>query len=103
VLLWRKPRNTTNVCIKPLAKGVLCLYSKYGPVTALTPKTLEYNFTGPIKNKNMRYTWVSLAILAIWICTLLLMVSNRLSSPDSFFLFVMITTIALSYIGFHSP
>ncbi|MCX6731854.1 MAG: hypothetical protein NTX55_02620 [Candidatus Parcubacteria bacterium] len=50
----------------------------------------------------MRYTWVSLAILAIWISTLLLMVSNRLSSPESFFLFVMITTIVLSYIGFRS-
>jgi len=50
----------------------------------------------------MRYAWVSLAILAIWISTLFLMISNRLSSPESFFLFIMVTTIILSYIGFRS-
>ncbi|MBI4691969.1 MAG: hypothetical protein HY773_00785 [Candidatus Terrybacteria bacterium] len=50
----------------------------------------------------MRYAWVSLAILAIWISTVFLMVSNRLPNPESFFLFIMITTVALSYIGFRS-
>jgi hypothetical protein len=50
----------------------------------------------------MRYAWVSLAILAIWISTIFLMVSNRLSSPESYFLFIMITTIILASIGFRS-
>jgi hypothetical protein len=50
----------------------------------------------------MRYLWVSLAILAIWISAVFLMVSPRIADPDVFYLFVMGTTVVLSYIGFKS-
>ena len=50
----------------------------------------------------MRYAWVALAILAIWISATLLMVSPRIADPESFFLFIMGTTVVLSYIGFKS-
>ncbi len=50
----------------------------------------------------MRYAWVSLAILAIWISATLLMVSPRIPDGETFYLFVMATTVALSYIGFRS-
>lgn len=52
----------------------------------------------------MRYAWVSIALLAIWISATLLMVSTRpaIENGEVFYLFVMATTIALSYIGFRS-
>lgn len=48
----------------------------------------------------MRYAWVSLATLAIWVSAIFLLVSDRITNPEVFFLFVMVTTIVLSYIGF---
>ncbi len=50
----------------------------------------------------MRYAWVSLAVLAIWISSILLLVSDRITNPEAFFFFVMVTTIVLTYIGFKS-
>ncbi len=50
----------------------------------------------------MRYAWVALSILAIWISATLLIVSPRIVDAETFYLFVMATTIALSYIGFRS-
>ncbi|MEK7505121.1 MAG: hypothetical protein AAB589_02465 [Patescibacteria group bacterium] len=50
----------------------------------------------------MRYTWTSVAILFIWLCASVLMVSTRLPSPEAFFAMLMTLTVALSYIGFRS-
>lgn len=50
----------------------------------------------------MRYTWTSVAILFIWICASVLMVSGRLPSPEAFFAFLMMLTVILAYIGFRS-
>ena len=53
-------------------------------------------------NIMMRYAWVSLAILAIWISAVLLLVSDRIDDPEVFYLFIMLITVSLSYIGFRS-
>ncbi|HEY4510708.1 MAG TPA: hypothetical protein VJJ73_02640 [Candidatus Paceibacterota bacterium] len=50
----------------------------------------------------MRYAWVSLAVLAIWISAVLLITSTRIPDPTPFFFSVIATTIVLSYIGFRS-
>jgi len=50
----------------------------------------------------MRYTWTSVAIFFIWISASILMVSDRLTDPEIFFLFVMAITVILAYIGFRS-
>jgi len=51
----------------------------------------------------MRYAWVSLAIVAIWGSAIVLILSERIPNSDNFYLFIMITTVFLSYIGFRSP
>jgi len=50
----------------------------------------------------MRYTWTSVAILFIWISASVLMVSDRLTDPEIFFVFLMAITVILAYIGFRS-
>lgn len=50
----------------------------------------------------MRYTWTSVAILFIWISASVLMVSDRLTDPELFFVYLMAITVILAYIGFRS-
>ena len=50
----------------------------------------------------MRYAWVSFAIVALWISSILLIMSDRLANPNNFYIFLVLTTVAVSYIGFKS-
>ena len=50
----------------------------------------------------MRYAWVSFAIVALWISSILLIMSDKLVNPNNFYIFLVLTTVAVSYIGFKS-
>ena len=50
----------------------------------------------------MKYAWVSLAVAAIWISLIIIIMSGKLDKPDNFYLFIMITTVVLAYIGFRT-
>ncbi|MFH1413218.1 MAG: hypothetical protein ABIG10_04345 [bacterium] len=50
----------------------------------------------------MRYTWVTIAILAIWIAASVLVVYSRIPSPETFFLFTVLATVIIASVGFKS-
>ena len=50
----------------------------------------------------MRYAWVSFAIVALWISSIVLIMSDKLANPNNFYIFLVLTTVAVSYIGFKS-
>jgi len=47
----------------------------------------------------MRHTWASIAIIVIWIASAILITSGVLPDPETFFGFLMVITVLLSYIG----
>ena len=50
----------------------------------------------------MRYSWVTLVILVLWVSVVTLLVSNRIAGGENFFLLSMIATIIIAFIGFRS-
>jgi hypothetical protein len=72
---------------------------------------LEYSFAGlpwaeiiiKLKtDKIMRYAWVSFAIVALWISSIILIMSDKLVNPNNFYIFLVLTTVIVSYVGFKS-
>lgn len=52
--------------------------------------------------QKMRYSWVTLVILVLWISVTTLLVSDRIAAAENFFLLAMIATVVISFIGFRS-
>lgn len=50
----------------------------------------------------MRYAWVSLAVVALWLSAIALILSDRLANPNNFYVFTVLTTVVIAYIGFRS-
>ncbi|KKR47428.1 MAG: hypothetical protein UT80_C0006G0006 [Parcubacteria group bacterium GW2011_GWC1_40_13] len=50
----------------------------------------------------MRYAWVSFAIVVLWISSTIIIVSDKLVNPNNFYIFIVLTTVVVSYIGFKS-
>lgn len=53
-------------------------------------------------NNFMRYAWVSFAIVVLWISSTIIIVSDKLVNPNNFYIFLVLTTAVISYIGFKS-
>ncbi|MBU3925778.1 hypothetical protein KJ763_01250 [Patescibacteria group bacterium] len=50
----------------------------------------------------MRYTWVTISILVIWITASLLVMYSRVPNPEMFFLFTVVATVILAGVGYKS-
>lgn len=51
----------------------------------------------------MKYPWISLSIIAIWILAGLLVNARPQSSPEVVLLIIAIGTVVLAWVGFRSP
>ncbi|MBU2263104.1 hypothetical protein KJ750_00365 [Patescibacteria group bacterium] len=68
-------------------------------------KDIVLEYTPPaiaVRGNIMRYTWVTIAILAIWIAASVLVVYSRITNPETFFLFTVLATVIIASVGFKS-
>lgn len=54
-------------------------------------------------HNNMKYPWVSLAIIGVWLGSAVAIWTREDASPEKIFAIAMVTTIVLAIIGFKSP